>query len=110
MGYPSSIIAYLAPALKARTVLNLYVSGRLNEEEFVHDCQPSTLAHNAHYMQAAKDAGICLWFFCMADKEVAIYNATDDGPHTRVCIGWHDRHVRPLSFRRPPSAGVLVLV
>ncbi|GKT30268.1 hypothetical protein ADUPG1_005456, partial [Aduncisulcus paluster] len=89
MGYATNIMAHLAPALKARTVLNLYVTGRLSSDEFVHDMLPTTLAHNAHYMQAAKDAGVCIWFLSMADKEVAIYNSPADGMATRVYIGYH---------------------
>ncbi|GKT16703.1 hypothetical protein ADUPG1_004149, partial [Aduncisulcus paluster] len=57
MGYPTCIMEYLAPALKARTVLNLFLTGRLSTDEFVHEMKPSTLAHNPHYMQAATDAG-----------------------------------------------------
>ncbi|GKT33523.1 hypothetical protein ADUPG1_007400 [Aduncisulcus paluster] len=105
MGFDQALLPHLAPALKARTVLNMFLTHRLSTEELKTELLPSSLAHNAHYMQAACDMGVCIWFLSLEDKHLAIYNSPADGLARRVYMGWHEKHVRPVFFKRALPVG-----
>ncbi|GKT31956.1 hypothetical protein ADUPG1_006260 [Aduncisulcus paluster] len=95
MGYDVATVQPLATALKARTVLNLFLTHRLDLAEFTEALLPSSLAHNEHYMQVAMDLDLCIWFMSFGDQHLAVYNHSG---RKRIYIGWHNNHVRPIFF------------
>ncbi|GKT21665.1 hypothetical protein ADUPG1_011960 [Aduncisulcus paluster] len=106
--YEDDNIASLAKALKFSTVWNLLQTGRITEAECVEYLKPTSYATNEHYLQVAKDLGVCIWFISMADKQVAVYNRSEDRSN-RVYVGWHDGHVQPFYFGVTPNLETLEL-